>query len=285
MKKPVKYYSLAVSAREADIFIFGDIVDPIEEALWREWYGDESSVSGLSMTKDINALDVDVINVHINSYGGVVSEGFAIYNALSIHPAKIRTYCDGFACSAAANVFMAGDERIMGNPSALMYHNAWTYARGNADDLEKVVEELRKLSKIAADAYASKLAISREDLDDILKNETWLDPAEALEKGFATAIAEASEQENSVAASAMQAVISRVLQKPTGDTIKNVVLEIDGKPVADNIAKLVKAIEEMKDSFFNAPKVGGNGSPQEKIPAVNKLNFFEAIKAREVKND
>ena len=101
-----KYYSLVVKEKEkeADIHIYGDIVS------W-EWF--DSDVSSYTLAKEIEGLpeDIEKINVFINSYGGEVAEGLAIYNNLRRHKAKVKTYCDGFACSIASVVFMAGDER------------------------------------------------------------------------------------------------------------------------------------------------------------------------------
>ncbi|WP_461367322.1 Clp protease ClpP, partial [Candidatus Darwinibacter acetoxidans] len=101
-----RYWQIEKKGQEAAIYIYGDIVSE----LWK-WY--ESDVTSHEIVKEIEGLDVDVINCYINSYGGEVAEGLAIYNALKRHKAKVRTYCDGFACSAASVVFMAGDERIM----------------------------------------------------------------------------------------------------------------------------------------------------------------------------
>ena len=77
------YYSLVVYGREADFYIFGYIVEDWEKELW----GFESDVSSLTLVNEVKDLDVDVINVHINSYGGIVSEGLAIYNTLKNHKA------------------------------------------------------------------------------------------------------------------------------------------------------------------------------------------------------
>ena len=90
--------------------------------------------------------DVEEINVFINSYGGEVAEGLAIYNALRRHKAKVKTYCDGFACSAASVVFMAGDERIMSNASLLMIHNAWMQTAGDPNQLRKDADDLEKIT-------------------------------------------------------------------------------------------------------------------------------------------
>lgn len=179
-----KYYSLAVTGKEADIYIFGDILDPTT----KDWWGVEADVSGYSLVQDVKDLDVDVINVHINSYGGYVSEGLAIYNTLKNHKATVRTYCDGFACSAASVVFMAGDERIMNSASLLLVHNASSIAAGTAAELRKEADDLETITQASINTYMAAVNITEEELKGMLDKETWLLPQEALEKGFATAI-------------------------------------------------------------------------------------------------
>ena len=121
-----KYYSLVQENNEATINIYGDITS------W-EWFS--SDVSSYTLSKQLETIEADTIHIYINSYGGEVAEGLAIYNALKRHKAKIITHIYGFACSIASVIFMAGDERIMSNASLLMIHNAWTYTSGNANEL------------------------------------------------------------------------------------------------------------------------------------------------------
>lgn len=179
MKK--RFYSLVQNGNEADINIFGDITSwPWEEL-------GEMSASNLS--KQLEELkDVSAINVHISSYGGEVKEGLAIYNSLKNHKAKIRTYCDGFACSIASVIFMAGDERIMSKASLLMIHNAWTLVQGNADELRKQADDLDKITSASINAYMEHVNITEKKLKKLMDNETWLTYDEALEMGFATSI-------------------------------------------------------------------------------------------------
>lgn len=193
-----KYYALETSGREADIYIFGDITS------W-EWL--ENDVSSYTLSKELQGLDVDIINVHINSYGGEVAEGLAIYNTLKNHPAKVKTYCDGFACSIASVIFMAGDERIMNEASLLMIHNAWTSISGNAAELRKQADDLETITQASMAAYMSRVNITEDELKALLDAETWLLPSEALEKGFATSIV-AEPQTNKAAASAHRALFS-----------------------------------------------------------------------------
>lgn len=195
-----KYYSLETNGSEADLYIFGDITS---------WEYFENDVSSYTLSKELQALDADRINVHINSYGGEVAEGLAIYNMLRNHKAKVRTVCDGFACSIASVIFMAGDERIMNNASLLFIHNAWTVAVGNAEQLRKEADELDVISQGAFAAYRTAVNISEEELRDMLGAETWILPDDALEMGFATAIIGA-EQRGKAAASAHKALFSLV---------------------------------------------------------------------------
>lgn len=174
-----KYYSLVTENREANITIYGDITS---------WPWLESDVSSYNLSKEIDGLDVDTINVYINSYGGEVPEGWAIYNALKRHNAKIRTLDDGFAASIASVIFMAGDERIMSNISLLFVHNAWTYAAGNADELRKTADDLETMSEMSMQAYLNCVNISEDKLKELLDAESYITPQDALEMGFATSI-------------------------------------------------------------------------------------------------
>jgi ATP-dependent protease ClpP protease subunit len=188
MAKKAKYYQLCVSddAAVADLDIYGDITE-------YDWFGGD--VSAYSIVTELNALpaSIETINVRINSYGGEVKEGLAIVNALKRHNAKIVTMVDGMACSAAAGIFMAGDERIMADSSLLMIHNAWTWANGNPDQLRKAAEDLDAINDATINLYTSKINISEQELREMLDNETWLLPEDALEMGFATKIVDWSD--------------------------------------------------------------------------------------------
>lgn len=121
-------------------------------------------------------LDTDKINVHINSYGGEVVEGLAFYNILQNHKAKVRTICEGFACSIASVIFMASDERIVNNASLLFIHNKWTTASGNAAQLRKEADDLDVISQGALAAYMSAVHIPEEKLREMLVSSTWTLP-------------------------------------------------------------------------------------------------------------
>lgn len=174
-----RYFSATNEGSRLEITIYGDITS------W-EWL--ESDVSSYTLSKLIQESKAAEIEIHINSYGGETAEGLAIYNALKNHPAKIITRCDGFACSAASVVFMAGEERLMNEASLLMIHNAWTSASGNAVELRKQADDLETISQAAAKAYLSSVNISKEELEALLEAESWIAPEEAVKWGFSTGI-------------------------------------------------------------------------------------------------
>lgn len=175
-----KYFALTKANNSAEINIYGDITS-------FPWFDGDMSANNLS--KQLDGLDdVQEINVHINSYGGEVAEGLAIYNALKRHPAKIKTFCDGFACSIASVIFMAGDERIMNDSSLLMIHNAWSFAEGNATELRKLADDLEKITQASIVAYKAHSNLSEDEIKELLDAESWILPEEALNYGFATAI-------------------------------------------------------------------------------------------------
>lgn len=175
-----QYYQLTKANNAATINIYGDITS---------YPCSDSDVSANNLSQMLDSLgDVNEIAVYINSYGGEVAEGLAIYNALKRHKAKVTTYCDGFACSIASVIFVAGDERIMNDSSLLMIHNAWSLAMGNAKELRKQADDLDKITQASITAYKAHSTLSEDEIVEMMDNETWILPEEAIEHGFATAI-------------------------------------------------------------------------------------------------
>lgn len=205
-----KYFALERTEQSATITIYGDICS----WAWEEF----GEMSAQILSKQLEALgDVNEINVYINSYGGEVAEGLAIYNALRRHKAKVRTFCDGFACSIASVIFMAGDERIMNEASLLMIHNAWTWASGNAAELRKQAEDLDKITQASVEAYKAHSSLKEEEIKALMDAETWILPDEALSYGFATKIEKTEKANTSQNAKAKLFGIVRAYQKNQDD--------------------------------------------------------------------
>lgn len=209
-----KYFQMTTSDRTADIYIFGDITS---------WTWFENDVSSYTLARQLQDLkDVDHIRVFINSYGGEVAEATAIYNQLKNNPAKVTTVCDGFACSAASVIFMAGDERLMNKASRLMIHNAVTGARGNAAQLRKAAEDLESINELSITAYMSKVNIAQEKLQELMDSESWIKPEDAVAMGFASGIVE-EDSGQTASQSAREAVMKALdgdAATPTPGTVK-----------------------------------------------------------------
>lgn len=173
----------------ADLYIYGDIYEGahVRNALT----GVDCGTDSLELVDALNQLPAEVgeVNVHINSYGGDVSEGVAIYTALRNCGRTVNTYVDGFACSIASVVLMAGERRVMGPASLVMVHDPWMKATGNAEELRKAAEDLDVIGQASRAAYMGRVAISAEELDRLMREETWLGAEQAVEYGFATEVA------------------------------------------------------------------------------------------------
>lgn len=173
----------------ADLYIYGDIYEGAH--VWNALTGVDCGTDSLELVDALNQLPAEVgeVNVHINSYGGDVSEGVAIYTALRNCGRTVNTYVDGFACSIASVVLMAGERRVMGPASLVMVHDPWMKATGNAEELRKAAEDLDVIGQASRAAYMGRVAISAEELDRLMREETWLGAEQAVEYGFATEVA------------------------------------------------------------------------------------------------
>ena len=130
--------------------------------------------------KDINA---EVINLRINSPGGSVIDGNAMFNALQRHPAKVITHIDGLAASMASVIAMAGDEVHMADNALLMIHNPWTFSMGDADELRADADLLDKMSASILSSYG-RSQYEVDELKNLMDEETWFTAQEAFDAGF-----------------------------------------------------------------------------------------------------
>ena len=245
-----KYYSLVQENNEATINIYGDITS------W-EWF--ESDVSSYTLSKELEVIEADTIHVYINSYGGEVAEGLAIYNALKRHKAKIITHTDGFACSIASVIFMAGDERIMSTASLLMIHNAWTYAKGNANELRKQADDLDVITQASINAYMMDINITEDELKQLLDNETWLSPQSALDMNFCTSIV--NEKDSNKASQSVKKSLSKMN------------LDIQNKN------KIKESTEDLgeKNNQENEPQQNNDNKEPEEPKQILMGSFFNAL--------
>ena len=185
-----KWYEIKAAApvaqgeapKPAEVLIYGNIGD--------RW--NEDGVVASELVRDLSALQADTINVRINSYGGSVPDGLAIYNALRRHKAAINVFVDGVAISCASYIAMAGDTITMAKNAQMMIHGPWTIAAGNATDLREQADILDRYAKAMASAYADKSGKTYEDALALLtdRKDHWFLADEAKAEGFADEVGE-----------------------------------------------------------------------------------------------
>jgi ATP-dependent Clp endopeptidase proteolytic subunit ClpP len=134
--------------------------------------------------------DISELTLRINSPGGSVFDGIAIYNALKRHPAKVIVTVEGLAASIASVILCAGDEVIMPKNALIMIHDPSAVVMGSARDMRSMAEALDKMRDGLVSAYHDKTGRDQPDITDWMAKETWFDAEEALEAGFADLIEE-----------------------------------------------------------------------------------------------
>jgi len=142
-------------------------------------------VSAQDLAERISKLDVPEITVHINSPGGDVFDGLAIFNALRTHPARIVTRVDGLAASIASAIAQAGDRRVMVSSSQMMIHEAWGICAGPASDMAEFARVLTQQNKVLAELYAERSGRKASYWVPLLAAETWLTAEETVAHGLA----------------------------------------------------------------------------------------------------
>jgi ATP-dependent Clp protease protease subunit len=178
-KTPWCRIEASAGAREATVFVYGYIVS-------YAYFDDEISADGF--VRRIENLEVDTLHVRINSGGGDVFQGLAIYNALKRHAARVVIHVDGVAASIASVIAMAGDEVLMGEGSFLMIHEPATCACGTADELRQGADVLDKVRDAIASIYASRTGNPVDGYLPLMKAETWYTAAEAIGAGLADSL-------------------------------------------------------------------------------------------------
>lgn len=186
---PSKWYEIKAAGKAADsetvtaeIHVYGNIGD--------RW--NEDGVVASELVRDLATLDADAITLRINSYGGSVPDGLAIYNALKRHRAPVAVHIDGVAISCASYIAMAGDTITMAKNAQMMIHAPWTFAGGNAVELREQADVLDRYAKAMASAYADKSGQTYEQALAILSDgkDHWYLADEAKAAGFADVVGE-----------------------------------------------------------------------------------------------
>ncbi|WP_039659673.1 head maturation protease, ClpP-related [Pantoea sp. MBLJ3] len=161
------------------------------DVIGADWYGDGVTASRIAAAlRSIGGADV---TVNINSPGGDMFEGLAIYNLLREYEGKVTVKVLGLAASAASIIAMAGDEVQIGRGAFLMIHNCWVYAMGNRHDLQQIAADMVPFDKAMNDIYGARTGLDAATIDAMMDAETYIGGSDAVEKGFADRLLGADE--------------------------------------------------------------------------------------------
>lgn len=227
----------------ADLYFFGDINS---ESLgeWQKYYPDDKAPKDVQDFLD--QLDgVSKINVHINSGGGSVFGGIAIYNILKRHNAEIVVYVEGLAASIASVIAMAGDKIIIPANAQMMIHKPSSITWGNADDMRKEADILDGCQKVILNTYMqhAKDGVTAEEINALIDAETWKN-GEEWQEFFDIEVSEKSQ--------------ATACESEYFDKYNNLPDELKGQPEPpqlniDDLAE--KVAEKIKNTLSEPPKV------------------------------
>lgn len=175
----------------AEVYVYGDIGG---------WWG---GIDPKMIADEIAALDVATLNVHVNSPGGAVFDGIAIYNAFASHAAHVVMHVEGIAASIASVIVMAGDEIKIGESANLMIHKPWSFMIGDADEMRTEADILDGLEQGIIDIYKARTENDAAKLRTWMKAETWFRGQQAVDDGFADAVLPNKTKEKKAARSAL----------------------------------------------------------------------------------
>lgn len=197
-----QFWNFKAKGKEGELYLYGEISSST-------WYGDE--ITPKQFKDDLDALgDISALNIYINSPGGDVFAGQAIYTMLKRHPANKTVYIDGIAASIASVIAMAGDKIIIPKNAMMMVHNAWTIVAGNKGHLRKVADDMEKIDASIVATYSAKTGKTDDEITALMDAEKWMNAQEAVDEGFADEL----EAEKKIAACVTPEILARYKNPP-----------------------------------------------------------------------
>lgn len=158
-----------------NVFMLLDVID-------KYW----TDCNAKSLANKLNSLKNKDLKVIINSAGGDLIEGLAMYNLLKAHDGSVNIEIIGLAASAASIIALAGDTITMHAGSEIMIHDCWGFFAGNTEDLNEAITAMERYNNSMSEIYADETGLSADEVRELMKNETYFTADEAIEKGFAT---------------------------------------------------------------------------------------------------
>ena len=210
------------------------------------WTGE--GVTAKRVAGALRSLGKGPVTVNINSPGGDMFEGLAIYNLLREHEGEVNVKVLGLAASAGSVIAMAGDTVQIARAGFLMIHNAWVVAMGNRNDLRELATWLEPFDAAMGDIYAVRSGLEPKAIAKLMDSESWIGGAAAVEQGFADELL-ASDQVGRGSSNASASAVRRL----------EAALRNSGMPKSE----AMRLISEFKSSVGD-PAGGGEGDPTER---------------------
>ncbi len=235
-------------AEEATVYIYDEI------SYW--------GITADDLAKQLEDITAGTIHVRINSPGGKVSDGTAIYNLLKQHSAKVIIHVDGLAASIASLIAMAGDEVHMGEGAYMMVHSPWSIMIGTADDFRQEADLLDKVGRTISQIYQGKSGKTEEEINQLMADETWMTADEAVEMGFADKVDKGTEKEK-----------------------KNQVKNLFDLSVFANVPDLLKAKKDLPDERTLERILRDSGCSKKQAQAILAKGYSEDLRDSDASED
>lgn len=183
--KATKWRMEPIQAENKTLLYIYDDVTEYGEFNWSTWEYEDSETSAKYFAEKLEEIpDGQTIELHINSNGGSVKEGVAIYNLLKQKQNQKIGIVDGVAHSVAFLILQACDTRKMCLGTTALIHNMWLYCAGNATQLRKYADDLDDMMEANREVFLERATINESDLIDLMEKETYLTPNKALKYGL-----------------------------------------------------------------------------------------------------
>lgn len=171
----------------SDIYLYGTIGDD---------FWDDNSISAAQFVQMLNDCNGDDVDIYVNSCGGNVFDGCAIYTAIERYEGRVRAHIDGLAASAASYCILSADEVLVSDSATMMIHDPFMLTCGNAAELRSAAEELEKLATTIKGIYAKETNMDEAEIAALMEAETWFTAEEAIACGLADGSCEGKKVSN-----------------------------------------------------------------------------------------
>lgn len=297
-------YTIKNQSEEAlDIYIDGAIVDANTQQIYKEWFGDTTSISYRSFRDEVLNSKANIFNVYINSPGGIVTDALAIHDLLVDLQAKgktVNTEGRGLVASSATYILMAGKNPTMSTNCWMMIHNVSAGGWGSVDEIERLARTMRQFNDKAVKFYQQRTKLPEGDVAQMMQEETWMTAEQAKEKGFISSISGEVEITNQIrpedwmfnnttilnlynqqSKKHFDMDINKITQA-IKDSLKEFFTQQPGGVKPENQASTDTAIENLTDKLVNSFKESNRTDEEINVLITNAINGAGFIKKDDI---